>query len=110
MKSIGQGGLVTHTHTHTLDSTSSIFGAAGALPNFKDSSADLYGMIAMRMRWPGISPIDHPFHDIYCRRALDKVHVMVIVDPTATPVVISDEWGLFPSDTFVTQLRLLEGK
>lgn len=67
----------------------------------------LLQMIASRMRWP--SAYSPPFRKIVAHRLTpDTVAVFVAVGGKA--VVIEDGFELFPSDTLVTQLRLLEEK
>jgi hypothetical protein len=62
-------------------------------------------MVAMRMRWEHGHKI--PFAGFYVVRDADRV-VVLVVNTVKDPVVLQDEWGLFPSDRLVTQLCLLE--
>jgi hypothetical protein len=75
----------THTHTHT-------------------EQHNLLSMISMRLRCPEgtLSRFEH-LHPV---KSGDKVYTLVIQDGVAQ--IIEDEWGLFPSDGFITKLRLLE--
>ena len=66
----------------------------------------LIRMIASRLRWdvtPGISPI----HFIAVYESKTKVTVSIAIKPDDELVHIDDDKDLFPSDTLVTQLRLL---
>lgn len=61
--------------------------------------------IASRLR---ISPeANMPFHFIECCKLEDHVAVFVVTNEDSKPVTILDGVDLFPSDTLVTQLRLL---
>lgn len=61
----------------------------------------LYDMIASRMRWK-----ESPFAYIHCRE-LGEDTVAVIVETSDDIVVLKDDATLFPSDTLITQLRIL---
>lgn len=66
---------------------------------------DLGGMIAMRMRWSS----SHPFLAMTPVCDGDRV-VVFILNKDQEPVILKDEWAMFPSDQFISALRLLEGK
>ena len=61
-------------------------------------------MIAMRMRVPEGNTM--PYQDLFTSLAGDKVFVFVVQDNQA--VTLEDDAALFPSDTLITQLRLLD--
>lgn len=61
-------------------------------------------MIAMRLRLHEGQKI--PYHDLFTSLAGDKVFVFVVQDNQA--VTLEDDAALFPSDTLITQLRLLD--
>lgn len=61
-------------------------------------------MIGMRLRIPNGSLF--PFAHLETHYAGEKVFVFVVVDDK--PVVLEDESSLFPSDTLITQLRLIQ--
>lgn len=66
----------------------------------------LEDMLAMRMRW-GAS--NHRFHHLNIKRCGDNVMLWVIMpDAEHTHMVLTDEFGLYPSDTLITKLRMLE--
>lgn len=60
-------------------------------------------MLSIRMR---VSVDDLPFDDIYTSLGKEKVFVFVVQNDV--PVIFEDDIGLFPSDTLVTQLRLIQ--
>lgn len=74
----------------------------------------LIGMIRSRFH---LEPIERlPFAHIYAHRGYETgtdragdVYVVVWPKPGDAPVVLQDGWDLFPSDTLMTQLRLLAG-
>jgi hypothetical protein len=61
-------------------------------------------MIGMRLHKNQGSELG--FEHLYPARSGDRVFTLVIQDGHAQ--IIEDEWGLFPSDGFITKLRLLE--
>lgn len=61
-------------------------------------------MIAMRLRVPEGNTM--PYQDLFTSLAGDKVFVFVVQDNQA--VTLEDDAALFPSDTLITQLRLLD--
>lgn len=64
-------------------------------------------MIAMRLHLDEGSAM--PFEHLHAfKLKSDKVAVCVAVDGQAQ--IIEDDWALFPSDTLITKLRLLEQK
>lgn len=74
-------------------------------------SANLVRMICMRMRWQtqeGMLP-NIPFDHIYAARVGDDKVAIFLVNHGQWSV-LEDGWDLFPSDTLVTQLRLITGK
>jgi hypothetical protein len=81
----------THSHTYTT-------------PHTNDSPHALLRMIGMRLRKAEGASLG--FECLYPVRSGEKVCTMVIQDGVAQ--IIEDEWGLFPSDGFITKLRLLE--
>lgn len=64
-------------------------------------------MIAMRMRWDSHSELP-PFHT-HAIKDGDRV-VVLIVNKNQEPITIVDDWGLFPSDSLIARLRLLDGR
>jgi len=60
-------------------------------------------MIAMRLRLE--DGVYFPFEHLSTAKAGDKVFIFVVQNNQ--PVTLEDEAGMFPSDTLVTQLRLL---
>lgn len=68
----------------------------------RDDPEYLTGMISSRMRWDD----SHPF-PITALKNGERVAVMVFNDGQE-PIVLMDEYGLFPSDALVTKLRLLK--
>jgi len=97
----GQGAM----HSHQLPPMSPGYDVMGDIQS-KDPF-NLMRMIAMRMRWnPGVAM---PYTAICPAFADDMVHVMVISNKNP-PIVLSDEWSMFPSDKLITELRLLEEK
>jgi hypothetical protein len=66
--------------------------------------SQLLDMLKSRMRWgPKL-----PFKVTSCHRlSHDKAVVFVIHEDRH--LTIEDDWALFPSDTLVTQLRLIQG-
>ena len=65
----------------------------------------LTGMIYMRLH---LAMHERPFQFLECYRDnSERVHVFIVQDDR--PVTLIDEWGLFPSDMLITQLRLLIG-
>lgn len=80
-----------------------------ALPVEEDderwSDDHLEGMLDSRMGW---DLEDTPFKDVMVRRLGEQAGVIVVTDKDI--IVIKDDLSLFPSDTVVTQLRLLGSK
>jgi hypothetical protein len=69
-----------------------------------EASSALFDMLKMRMRWGS----KLPFKVTSCHRlSHDKAVVFVIHEDRH--LTIEDDWALFPSDTLVTQLRLIQG-
>lgn len=73
--------------------------------------------LAMRMKWGVFDKTVHgigdavrqvPFDHISIHESTSKVFVFVVLDGKAT--TIEDEAAMFPSDTLVTQLRMLADK
>lgn len=62
-------------------------------------------MIAMRLRLADGVP--WPFQSLHTALSQDGTKVFVFVVQKDTPVTLSDDAGLFPSDALVTQLRLI---
>jgi len=60
-------------------------------------------MLSIRMR---VSVDNLPFDDIYTSLGKEKVFVFVVQN--GVPIIFEDDIGLFPSDTLVTQLRLIQ--
>ena len=61
-------------------------------------------MLSMRMRWDGHK---HPFGFITAHKTADKVVVFFVQKDE--PGYVMDAWDLYPSDTLITQLRLVLG-
>lgn len=86
---------------------------SGAMTNNKvevrvpKTQPSLLSMIASRMRWSEGAKV--PFDWIDPHEANDgKIVVFMIVEGRA--LMMYDDAALFPSDTFITQLRLLEAQ
>lgn len=63
----------------------------------------LVDMIRMRLRIP---PYGSPWQFLECFCGTDnQVHVFMVMDNK--PITLTEPWDLFPSDTLITQLRLL---
>lgn len=71
-----------------------------------DISTDLWRLraIAMRMRIPEGNRL--PFQHVSTAWTGEKVFVFVVENDK--PAVLEDESALFPSDTLITQLRLIQ--
>ena len=67
---------------------------------------DFGRMRALGMRLHVTDGDSLPFDSIHT--SLTKEHVFVFVVANDEPVVLKDERGLFPSDTLITQLRLIQ--
>ena len=61
-------------------------------------------ILAMRLRVP--EGHNFPYQDLFTSLAGDRVFVFVVQDNQA--VTLEDSSALFPSDTLITQLRLLD--
>ncbi len=79
------------------------FAAAMSQPNY--SSDSLTTMISMRLR-----SRREDFFDHWHAHKIGDERVVLFIVHKGQEVVLSDPWPLFPSDTLITQLRLLEGK
>lgn len=84
-------------------------------PPIKTEDSILFDMLCSRMRWDQqpdlINPpftIRAPKFQKICVHKLNPDTVVVFVVAGGKPIVIEDGAALFPSDTLVTQLRLLE--
>jgi len=67
------------------------------------STPTLVDMIRMRLRIP---PYGSPWQFLECFCGTDnQVHVFMVTDNK--PIMLTEPWDLFPSDTLITQLRLL---
>jgi hypothetical protein len=75
-----------------------------ATTNIEDRSWREY-MINMRMQW---GPYEKPFRDFATTLSNEAVHVHIITN-SGKAVTLEDGRDLFPSDTLVTQLRLILG-
>jgi hypothetical protein len=65
-----------------------------------------FEMLAMRMRWIGGS--SHPFESVITHVVGDKAFVWIITKDKFDSVVLEDDAAMYPSDTLITQIRLLE--
>lgn len=90
----GGGGAGVHSHVYT--------GVSGPSVPQISSAPDRLMMIATRLR---VSLHNFPFQKIATFENGEKVVVFVIAG--GQPVVLEDDASLFPSDTLVSQLRLL---
>lgn len=69
------------------------------------STPTLVDMIRMRLH---ITPYGSPWQFLECFCGTDnQVHVFMVTDNK--PITLTEPWDLFPSDTLITQLRLLVG-
>lgn len=96
--------------THTLSSVNMgsrriTNGAYNAQP-VEDISVESWRMRAIAMRLRVAEGMKLPFQHINTAWAGEKVFVFVVQRGEA--VVLTDDSNLFPSDTLITQLRLLE--
>lgn len=64
------------------------------------------GMISMRLHFKSGDRFPLPHIDAYVTK---DVAVVFAIDKSNRPVIIEDDPALFPSDTLITQLRLLIG-
>ena len=64
----------------------------------------LIDMIRMRLHVTSYDPPLFQFMECF-HGSDDRVHVFVVQNNE--PFTLTDTWGLFPSDTLITQLRLL---
>jgi len=60
-------------------------------------------MLGMRLRWEGDKI---PYKTLHTHREGETIFVFLVVD--GKPITLEDSAGLYPSDTLVTQLRLIE--
>ena len=100
------GGVVRtggpdHTHTFTIPTSKSA--AAQASPN-RWADGNLDAMLTYRMGW-NIKAC--PFRRVLPQLVTDQKLVVFVVTKTDA-LIIEDDPNLYPSDTLVTQLRLLE--
>jgi len=69
-------------------------------------------MLAMRMKWGSYAENNFanrvPFDHVSIHHGKEKVYVFVVTQ--GRPVTLEDEVRLFPSDTLITQLIMLEPK
>jgi hypothetical protein len=67
-------------------------------------------MMAMRMRW-GAKQANAPwavgFKHMAMHSAGDVVHIWIVTHDGKS-IVLEDEYGLYPSDTLITKIRLLQ--
>lgn len=80
-------------------------------PYWAMGEPDMLNMLSMRMRW-GIyrdDPLTHTekFNRVMVCRVDDRA-IITVCNEGHEPVVIVDKAEMFPSDTLITQLRLLE--
>lgn len=68
-----------------------------------DTDAGRKRMIGDRLQWEEANVI--PFDHLNTHLADDKVYVFLVLKGKA--MLIEDDAGMFPSDTFITQLRLI---
>ena len=78
--------------------------AAAAATSQGGTPLGLVDLIAMRLRIPPNATM--PFEFIEAHR-IDEDRVVVFLVHNQQPLMIEDDGSLFPSDTLVTQLRLL---
>lgn len=89
----------------SLDSRTVYAPAFAASDGRSYSSADLGRMVGSRLRYP---PGCAPFKHCYFHKVDDEKVVALIIGPDGRAIVLEDGWPLFPSDEFITKLRLLE--
>lgn len=84
-------------------------------PVSEDSPEELRAELFRRLRRPHrhsqvfADTHDFPFQAVCCvKLSADKIAVFVVNN--GVPQILEDEYNTFPSDTLITQLRLLEGK
>jgi hypothetical protein len=77
------------------------------MPQWIDPAHKLLQMIAMRMHYPDGSTYPFAFISAY---KINEERVAVFLVVHDEPLIIEDEWPLFPSDRLITQLRMLERK
>ncbi|MCK1741375.1 hypothetical protein IVA80_10985 [Bradyrhizobium sp. 139] len=78
------------------------------VPDIKSTDAHLKDMLYSRMGWD-ISVPKCPLAKCFCSKLNDEA-VAVFVIHNGKALVVEDDAGLFPSDTLVSQLRLLGDK
>jgi hypothetical protein len=71
----------------------------------KKPEPSLLAMIGSRMRWDPEAML--PF-DVIAPHRINEEQVAVFIVVSGRALIIHDDANLFPSDTLVTQLRLLE--
>lgn len=105
----GGGGAAHHTHTinqsdllRQMKEAYEVASATQRTPTDINSAPDRIAMIASRLR---CTVQDFPFRKFASFVESEKVHIFIVLP--AGPTVLEDDVGLFPSDTLVTQLRLL---
>ncbi|HLL29017.1 MAG TPA: hypothetical protein VKT73_15375 [Xanthobacteraceae bacterium] len=84
-----------------------MFQAMVGTPKFEKAhkGMGLIDMIKHRLRTPDSSK----FFDYWdAARVADTVHVFVITGNES--VILKDDWAMFPSDSLITQLRVLENR
>ena len=89
--------------TSVLQAMQGIQGVGGAYANAKPA---LEQMIGARLRLPYGGSL--PFDKLVCHELADK-RVVVFVCQGDQATIIYDEADLFPSDTLMTQLRMIKG-
>ncbi len=83
-------------------------------PIYRTEDDLLHDMLNSRMRWyqqqlaPAGHTIKYPTFTKVCTHRLSPETIAVFVAINGKAIVIEDNADLFPSDTLVTQLRLLE--
>jgi hypothetical protein len=101
------GGLLGHQHALSQAQLSGhSHGIMGMTSSYSQWSPEaMKRMICMRLNIQ--EGYTHGFHFLECCKLNDKeVAVFVVTD--GEPIVIKDGTDLFPSDTLITQLRLLK--
>lgn len=64
---------------------------------------------ALRARLDVLEGKDLPFAFLQVVEGEDAAYLVIAVKEKSKPIVIEDDLGLFPSDTLITQLRLMIG-
>jgi hypothetical protein len=100
---------IIHIDSHAADALKYLNPPAGSIQlpaKVKKPMDDPLQMIAMRMRWTSGMLFPLPHISAYVK---GNVAIVFVVNKENKPVCLEDDAELFPSDSLITQLRLLVG-